>query len=97
LPAFKSGELMTLQLDLDMLAHDFLIGHQVRLTVVPSLFPLYARNLQGADYMRDHEPCVADIELHHGAGTSASLILPLAHRDVLRGVPGCASQRTWDG
>jgi uncharacterized protein len=76
--AFKPGELTKVDLELDALAHDFLPGHQIRLTIVPSLFPLYARNLHGQRYTTAQEIVVADIELHHGPDTPGVLTLPVA-------------------
>ena len=78
LRSFKPGEPVTVELELDTIAHDFLPGHQIRLTVTPSLYPLYARNLQVREYTTGQEPIIADIELHHGPGVPALLTLPLA-------------------
>ena len=77
LKAFRPGEFVTVELELDAMAHDFLPGHRIRLTVTPSLFPLYARNLHLKEYINGCEPVIADIELHHGSTVSASITLPL--------------------
>ncbi len=73
---FRPGEEIAVELELDELAHDFLPGHQVRLTVTPSLFPLYARNLQGGDYTHDTAPVLAEIELRQGR-----LVLPVTDEE----------------
>jgi hypothetical protein len=77
LKSFRSGEPMTVELDFDRLAHDFFRGHQIRLTVTPSLFPLYARNLHVKDYVLGRDPVFAEIELHHGPDTPGFVMLPL--------------------
>jgi len=79
--AFKSGELNTVEIELDAIAHDFFSGHQIRLTITPSLYPLYARNLQGMHYTTGCEDHTADIELHHGLHVTALLILPLLTKE----------------
>jgi uncharacterized protein len=76
--SFTPGEPVRVELQLGAVAHDFFVGHQIRLTLVPSLFPLYARNLHGAHYTTDHEPTIANIELHLGPHMPAALTLPLA-------------------
>ena len=78
LRAFKPGAPTTVQLTLDPIAHDFLPGHHIRLTVTASLFPLYARNPQVAGYVTACEPAIATIELLHGPDCPAALTLPLA-------------------
>lgn len=74
----KPGELLTIELEFDEIVHDFLPGHQIRLAVTPSLFPLYARNLHTDEYIAAREPGIANIELHHGPNHPAKLVLPLA-------------------
>jgi putative CocE/NonD family hydrolase len=78
LKEFRLGELVTLEFELDGVAHDFLAGHAIRLTVTPSLYPLYARNLHVQEYALDREPSIADIEILSGPGAPALLSLPLA-------------------
>jgi uncharacterized protein len=85
--AFTPSQPLRLELELGAVAHDFLAGHQIRLTVVPSLFPLYARNLHGRDYTTGCAAMVVDIELHHGPRITASLTLPVVGRDL-----ECAAQ-----
>lgn len=75
---FRAGALTRVELELGALAHEFLPGHRVRLTVVPSLFPLYARNPHAKDYRSAAAPICADIELHHGPDSPALMSLPLA-------------------
>jgi putative CocE/NonD family hydrolase len=78
LPQFRPGEWFKVEVELDRLAHDFLSAHQIRLTVVPSLFPLYARNPQTGAYTSGSECVIADIELQHGYDAPLCLTLPLA-------------------
>jgi predicted acyl esterase len=78
LKSFKACAPVTVVLELDAIAHDFLPGHQIRLTVTPGLYPLYARNPQVKDYTCAMEPAIADIELLHGPTAAAVLALPLA-------------------
>lgn len=59
---FRAGEFIKITLDLNDIVHDFLPGHQVRLTITPSLFPLYARNLHTVNYLATSKLKVADIE-----------------------------------
>ena len=75
-PDFRPGERLDIQIELDPIAHDFLRGHAIRLTIVPSLFPLYARNLQSGDYVRDVTPSLATLEFDLGPECEASLELP---------------------
>jgi uncharacterized protein len=78
LKSFAPGETVKVQLELDPVAHDFLPGHRIRLTIAPSFYPLYARNLHVEDYIPASEPAVADIELHYGLDIPAVLSLPLS-------------------
>jgi len=78
LKSFKAGTPVTVVLELDAIAHDFLPGHQIRLTVTPSLYPLYARNPHVREYTCAREPAIADIELLHGPAAVSVLTLPLA-------------------
>ena len=61
---FKSGGLSKVVLNLSDVNHDFLAGHQLRITVIPSLFPLYSRNPQSADYVGCDKPTIAEIEVY---------------------------------
>ena len=81
LPDFRAGQTIKLEIDLDAIAHEFLRGHHIRLAVTPSLFPLYARNLQGGDYRGDRESVIADIELHCGGESGAVLMLPVIREE----------------
>lgn len=60
---FKSGELSKVELSLSDVNHDFLVGHQLRITVTPSLFPLYARNPQGHKYLSADTCHMSSIEI----------------------------------
>jgi uncharacterized protein len=70
-------EPLVVRLTMDEVAHDFLPGHSVRLTVVPSLFPVYARNLHQACYLDAMDPAVTTIALYHGGPDVAYLRLPV--------------------
>jgi hypothetical protein len=73
LKGFRPGEATTVTLGLNEITHDFLPGHSVRLTVTPSLFPLYARNPQTTNYADATTPTVAKIRLLHGAASLLQL------------------------
>ncbi len=64
LSSFRPDKLTAVTLELGEVAHDFLSGHQIRLTVTSSLFPLYARNLQTEKYVGADKPNLATIELY---------------------------------
>ncbi len=78
LESFRPGDPTTVELELGPIAHEFMVGHRIRITVVPSLYPLYARNPQTGDYLTGADPAMAHIELHFGAHAPALLRLPLA-------------------
>lgn len=82
LESFAPGKRVRVDLQLDMIAHDFLPGHCVRLTLVPSLFPLYARNMHTLDYLGSCAPAIADIAFHLGSNATACVRLPLAPASV---------------
>lgn len=73
---FRPSRLLVLTLELDEIAHEFLPGHSVRLTIVPSLFPSYARNLHQADYVTAVDATLSVISLLHGGANRACLRLP---------------------
>ena len=77
LPDFTPKEPLAITLEMDEIAHDFLAGHSVRLTVVPSLFPAYARNLHQKDYLNATSPVLSTITVLHGAANKGSLRLPV--------------------
>jgi uncharacterized protein len=84
LQGFEPGKVITFTLEMDELVHDFLPSHSVRLSVVPSLFPLYARNLHQASYVDVTQPVIAVIEVHHGpmSGVCITLPTPLQSQDT---------------
>lgn len=77
---FAERKPLVLTVEMNELAHDFLPGHSIRLTIVPSLFPLYARNLHREDYLFAQGPVVSAISLHHGATSLGCLRLPIVER-----------------
>lgn len=64
LSGFNSGEPTIVELVLSDICHDFLVGHQLRLTITPSLFPLYASNPHNEKYLAGANNQYAHIEVH---------------------------------
>lgn len=60
---FKPNKLTHIAFDFGEIYHHFLPGHQIRLTITPSLFPLYARNLQTTDTVAAEKPRIANINI----------------------------------
>jgi len=60
---FQPGKTTRVTLSFTDIAHDFLPNHQLRLTITPSLFPLYARNPQGEGYATENHASFKDIEI----------------------------------
>ncbi len=59
---FESNKWIKLSVKLTEFVHDLLPGHQLRLTLTPSLFPLYAKNLHLDNYVRADAPVIALID-----------------------------------
>jgi putative CocE/NonD family hydrolase len=74
---YRAGSRVQIKLKLGGVAHDFLPGHCIRITVVSSLFPLYARNPHSREYLAS-APVVASVELQHEHDAEGGLALPLA-------------------
>lgn len=53
---FRSGEAKKIEMSCGDISHQFLSGHRLRITIMPSLFPLYARNPQVSHYLSGHKP-----------------------------------------
>jgi putative CocE/NonD family hydrolase len=77
----KPGQRVELTIELTPVAHELLPGHALRLLVASSLWPLYAVNLGGDDYLRDTEPRVSEHTVFHDGGFPSRLDLPM------RGLP----------
>ena len=60
--AYQPGKMTTITISLTELVHDLLPSHQLRLTLTPSLFPLYASNPQGGEYVTEDQPYVEATE-----------------------------------
>ena len=60
---FEPGKSTRVTLQLNDIYHDFLQNHHLRLTITPSLFPLYAVNPQGENYLAEEQARVEDIEI----------------------------------
>jgi putative CocE/NonD family hydrolase len=58
-------EPVEIEVELTPLAHELLPGHSLRVCVASSLWPLYAVNLGGADYLHDTEPRISEHAVHH--------------------------------
>lgn len=82
LEGFAPNRPVHVRLALSCVGHEFLPRHQIRLVVTPSLFPLYARNLQGTDYLAGHAVTIAEIELLHLSSGPAQLTLSIAQSHV---------------
>lgn len=74
---FRSRDPLIVTLEMDEVAHEFLPGHSVRLTVVPSLFPAYARNPHQPDYLNANTSALGVISLHHGGARTGVLRMPV--------------------
>jgi uncharacterized protein len=64
-------------IELTPIAHELLPGHRLRLLVSSSLWPLYAVNFGGADYLHDTAPRISEHALFHGRRFPSRLHLPL--------------------
>lgn len=72
---FQPGSPLAVDFALGPIAHEIQPGHRLRLTIVPSLFPLYASNPQSGDYARARDSRSATIEIIFG-GDRLSYIQP---------------------
>jgi uncharacterized protein len=69
---------VAVEIELTPVAHELLIGHALRLLVTSSLWPLYAVNLGGADYLHDTVSCISEQTLFHDSRYASTVELPLA-------------------
>jgi uncharacterized protein len=76
LDAFVPGAPAHIELKLNAVGHEFAVGHRIRLTVTPTLYPLYARNPHAASYTNADSCNVVELELWHGPSAPAELVLP---------------------
>lgn len=72
-----------LALELSPVAHHLLPGHVLRLVVASSLFPLYAVNLGGPDYLRGTEPHLSEHSVFHETTFPSVLEVPVADADAI--------------
>lgn len=77
---FVRGKTVTFTIDLNDIAHDFLAGHQIRLTIIPSLYPLYACNTHDVNYHHASSKQVAEIGFNHADNHRSLLTLPLLNK-----------------
>jgi putative CocE/NonD family hydrolase len=73
----ERGRPYELAIELTPVAHEFLPGHVLRLLVGSSLWPLYAVNYGGGDYLHDVDPLVAEHAVFHQDEFPSRLELPL--------------------
>ena len=72
------GKTYLLSIDLHGTGNQFAAGHRIRVEVSSSAFPTYARNLNtGGDNYRDTKSVVAKIQIHHSAGQTSFVLLPI--------------------
>lgn len=66
-----------LRIPMTPVAHEILRGHRLRLLVSSSLFPLYAINPGGRDYLRCSEAIDSEHRLHHEKRYPSFVVLPV--------------------
>ncbi|MGA9798767.1 MAG: CocE/NonD family hydrolase [Terriglobales bacterium] len=72
------GKTYRLAIDLHGTGNQFAAGHRIRVEVSSSAFPTYARNLNtGGDNNRDTKSVVAETQIHHSAGQTSYVLLPI--------------------
>ncbi len=71
-------EPLALTIQLSPIAHELLPGHSLRLLVASSLWPLYAVNLGGGDYLHDVTAHVSEHAVLHDEQHPSRLTVPLA-------------------
>ncbi len=72
------GQTYQLSIDLHGTGNQFAAGHRIRVEVSSSAFPTYARNLNtGGDNYRDTKSVVAKTQIHHSAGQTSYVLLPI--------------------
>ena len=91
-PGFTPGTATKFTLTFADVAHEFLPGHAVRLTVTSSLFPLYARNPNDPDYLGAAETRIAQQRIHHDDDHPSCLQLPVVGRPL---VPPRGARTDW--
>lgn len=76
-----------LRIELDPIGHELLAGHRLRLMVCSSLFPLYAVNLGGEDYLGGVEAHRAEQSVLHSGTRQSWIELPVIdeRHDVAKG------------
>lgn len=68
---------LELAIELAPVAHELLPGHALRLLVASSLWPLYAVNFGGRDYLRDTVPRLSKHTVFHDAKFPSRVELPI--------------------
>ena len=73
----KPGEVYELAIDLGPCAATIAQGHQLRVDICGSLFPLYDRNPNTREGIFGSQTAVATEKVHHGPGSLSQIVLPL--------------------
>jgi uncharacterized protein len=71
-------EPVEVEIELGPVAHELLPGHSLRLLVASSMWPVYAANLGGGDYLHDTEPLLSQHAIHHDGARPSRIELPIA-------------------
>jgi putative CocE/NonD family hydrolase len=76
----EPGEVYEVDIEMDPLAYTWKKGHQVRMIVSSSSYPLYALNPNNKDHFMwdEGEPLVAEVKVWHDSSHPSSLILLVA-------------------
>ena len=74
----KPGEVYEITVDLGPCAATIAKGHQLRLDICGSLFPLHDRNPNTAAGIFGNETAIATEQVHHRPDTMSRLILPVS-------------------
>jgi hypothetical protein len=75
---FESGRVYEMDIDMGPVAHRFLSGHRIRVTVTSSAFPAFDRNMNTGNPMgTDARGLVADVTILHDAAHPSAVTLPV--------------------
>jgi uncharacterized protein len=74
----KPGEVYEITIDLGPCAATIARGHQLRVDICGSLFPLHDRNPNTAEGIFGSKTAIATEQVHHRPGTLSRIILPLS-------------------
>jgi len=75
---FEGGKIYEFDIDMGPIAHQFGVGHRVRLQVTSSAFPHFDRNMNTGHAMGvDAEGLIAEVAILHDADHPSQLVLPV--------------------